>query len=447
LITTSQYDNQLDHNNLISEINKQEDNLRVLKASKVELEGRKTLLENQIDESERLKVILEKNLDQTKLNLKNLQRDIDNIRNDEKITNLKNQIDAQKKSINSLQEQDLLLQKQIDEEMEKIESLTSNDEDVNKDYINITDLEQEHIKLKLLVDEKDFQISELLFTTQNDDIEQLIEENEKTRDSIRLYEKDVEILNNVISCMLEGKPTTSQKKNIEVTDDDILRHESSTDEVSFKNITKTIIEENRMPELPEETPVYPDNSIQSILENDPLSENDDIVPITNQKVTLPINNTGIIESSSDLLMPEQMDGKNYSLIEQLSMAEDIVKRQSSLIEGLNRDLGFAKDDENIPLNREGYLIKQGNFIKSWKRRFFFIESDHMYYSISKQEKFKTKGAIPLKGARCGECIIPGLEFTFQIQTVPDRTFFLIASTQNEMIDWIQTINQTITSVE
>jgi len=71
----------------------------------------------------------------------------------------------------------------------------------------------------------------------------------------------------------------------------------------------------------------------------------------------------------------------------------------------------------------------------------------MYYSISKQEKFKTKGAIPLKGARCGECIIPGLEFTFQIQTVPDRTFFLIASTQNEMIDWIQTINQTITSVE
>jgi len=97
LITTSQYDNQLDHNNLISEINKQEDNLRVLKASKVELEGRKTLLENQIDESERLKVILEKNLDQTKLNLKNLQRDIDNIRNDEKITNLKNQIDAQKK--------------------------------------------------------------------------------------------------------------------------------------------------------------------------------------------------------------------------------------------------------------------------------------------------------------------------------------------------------------
>jgi len=69
----------------------------------------------------------------------------------------------------------------------------------------------------------------------------------------------------------------------------------------------------------------------------------------------------------------------------------------------------------------------------------------MYYSISKQEKFKTKGAIPLSDSICEECLIYGYDFTFKIQAI-ERTYFLIASTQAEMNDWIKTINQCISSL-
>lgn len=38
---------------------------------------------------------------------------------------------------------------------------------------------------------------------------------------------------------------------------------------------------------------------------------------------------------------------------------------------------------NIPIEKEGELIKQGHFVKNWKTRWFILRGDKLYYYRSK----------------------------------------------------------------
>lgn len=88
--------------------------------------------------------------------------------------------------------------------------------------------------------------------------------------------------------------------------------------------------------------------------------------------------------------------------------------------------------------KEGYMTKEGAFVKSWKRRFFFMESDALYYSSDAKTRFVTRGAIELKNARIADGNVQNRPSSFSILT-PARTYFLQCDSEEEKMDWLEAL--------
>ncbi|XP_074849776.1 rho GTPase-activating protein 24 isoform X1 [Carettochelys insculpta] len=101
----------------------------------------------------------------------------------------------------------------------------------------------------------------------------------------------------------------------------------------------------------------------------------------------------------------------------------------------------------------GWLRKQGGFVKTWHTRWFVLKGDQLYY-FKDEDETKPLGAIFLPGNRVIEH--PGNEespgkFLFEVVPGGDRermtanheTYLLMASTQNDMEDWVKSIRRVI----
>eukprot|EP00210_Caulerpa_lentillifera_P000048 g47.t1 len=115
-----------------------------------------------------------------------------------------------------------------------------------------------------------------------------------------------------------------------------------------------------------------------------------------------------------------------------------------------RGAGSATNIEfwNQP-ERTGWLMKQGEYIKTWRRRWFVLKEGHIFwfkYSVVTRESVP-RGVIPLRSCQS----IKGAEDTlnkpcsFEVTTtILDRMFF-IADTDKEKEDWINAIGRAIVS--
>ncbi|XP_019408415.1 PREDICTED: rho GTPase-activating protein 24 isoform X1 [Crocodylus porosus] len=101
----------------------------------------------------------------------------------------------------------------------------------------------------------------------------------------------------------------------------------------------------------------------------------------------------------------------------------------------------------------GWLRKQGGFVKTWHTRWFVLKRDQLYY-FKDEDETKPLGTIFLPGNRviehaCNE-ESPG-KFLFEVIPGGDRermtanheTYLLMASTQNDMEDWVKSIRRVI----
>uniref|UniRef100_A0A8C2X8V4 Rho GTPase-activating protein 24 n=1 Tax=Cyclopterus lumpus TaxID=8103 RepID=A0A8C2X8V4_CYCLU len=103
--------------------------------------------------------------------------------------------------------------------------------------------------------------------------------------------------------------------------------------------------------------------------------------------------------------------------------------------------------------RCGWLRKQGGFVKTWHSRWFVLRGDQLNY-YKDEEESKVLGAIFLPGNKVTEHPTSGDEggkFLFEVIPGGDRermtanheTYLLMASTQNDMEDWVKTIRRVI----
>ncbi|XP_011807167.1 PREDICTED: rho GTPase-activating protein 24 isoform X2 [Colobus angolensis palliatus] len=101
----------------------------------------------------------------------------------------------------------------------------------------------------------------------------------------------------------------------------------------------------------------------------------------------------------------------------------------------------------------GWLRKQGGFVKTWHTRWFVLKGDQLYY-FKDEDETKPLGAIFLSGNKvfehpCNE-ENPG-KFLFEVVPGGDRdrmtanheSYLLMASTQNDMEDWVKSIRRVI----
>eukprot|EP01103_Thecamoeba_quadrilineata_P018180 TRINITY_DN679_c0_g1_i1.p1 TRINITY_DN679_c0_g1~~TRINITY_DN679_c0_g1_i1.p1 ORF type:complete len:742 (+),score=86.98 TRINITY_DN679_c0_g1_i1:535-2760(+) len=103
----------------------------------------------------------------------------------------------------------------------------------------------------------------------------------------------------------------------------------------------------------------------------------------------------------------------------------------------NHDLYASSLD---PVGRKGYLTKQGHFMKNWKKRFFVLKSEFLYYYRTAIDP-KPAGSINLWNCRVEATTAVQFGFTIASQISTHESYCLFADSEKEMNSWIQAINQ------
>ncbi|KAJ6964429.1 pleckstrin [Populus alba x Populus x berolinensis] len=106
-----------------------------------------------------------------------------------------------------------------------------------------------------------------------------------------------------------------------------------------------------------------------------------------------------------------------------------------------RNIDFWSDPE-----RSGWLTKQGDYIKTWRRRWFVLKQGKLVWF---KDRNVTRGAIPRGAIPVGKCLtVKGAEdvlnkpYAFELST-SQETMFFIADSEKEKEEWINSIGRSI----
>jgi len=100
--------------------------------------------------------------------------------------------------------------------------------------------------------------------------------------------------------------------------------------------------------------------------------------------------------------------------------------------------------EKKTVKKEGFLIKRGGFIKSWKKRWFKLDGDTLYYLKGSElpnsipepvPDVQDIGKIILAGSAVKKDSTMKRNFCFQLVT-PNRIYYMDADTQVEADEWM-----------
>uniref|UniRef100_A0A7R9VEP3 PH domain-containing protein n=1 Tax=Chlamydomonas euryale TaxID=1486919 RepID=A0A7R9VEP3_9CHLO len=96
--------------------------------------------------------------------------------------------------------------------------------------------------------------------------------------------------------------------------------------------------------------------------------------------------------------------------------------------------------------RSGWLTKQGDYIKTWRRRWFVLKDGKIFWFIN---DCVTQESVPRGVIDVNKCLsIKGAEdainkpFAFEISTQNDSMYF-IAESEKEKEDWINSVGRAI----
>ncbi|XP_025893987.1 pleckstrin homology domain-containing family H member 1 [Nothoprocta perdicaria] len=132
-----------------------------------------------------------------------------------------------------------------------------------------------------------------------------------------------------------------------------------------------------------------------------------------------------LSSESDYAIPPDA----YSLDGDYSEPEHKLQRTSSY----STDGGICTE----PMEKSGYLLKMGNQVKMWKRRWFVLRNrQFMYYKSPSDVIRKPQGQMELNSS-CQIVRGEGSQ-TFQLVT-EKRTYFLTADSPNILEEWIHVL--------
>ncbi|XP_046850491.1 pleckstrin homology domain-containing family A member 1-like [Xenia sp. Carnegie-2017] len=107
-------------------------------------------------------------------------------------------------------------------------------------------------------------------------------------------------------------------------------------------------------------------------------------------------------------------------------------------------------ESNVALKpiKEGYCVKQGAVVKSWKRRYLRLDSCKFCYYEKETDK-EPRGyvsATELRAAKEHEGVFSNKENVFDVIT-PNRTYYIQAESKVEMSEWIKAFKTVIRSIK
>jgi hypothetical protein len=101
---------------------------------------------------------------------------------------------------------------------------------------------------------------------------------------------------------------------------------------------------------------------------------------------------------------------------------------------------YSPDSWSLP-EKEGELKKQGHVVKNWKKRWFRVKHDMLFYFKDRHDD-KPVGVVPLRMCRVFETNKVGKSFCFEL-TAPkiNKTFLIQANNKSEVDDWMKAIEK------
>lgn len=168
-------------------------------------------------------------------------------------------------------------------------------------------------------------------------------------------------------------------------------------------------------------------------------------------VTIPDSTDASRRYSFDIVTPKRTYPVYTDSLEDMFEWVHCIRRAGLYYGKLGRS--FQAKDEAPPLTLaaaskplcSGWLQKQGGKLQSWNKRWFVLTSEGLYYfkSQAKDDDIKSEGSVPLIFSDCTNAEVKtDRKFCFSILTL-ERTYFLQASTAQEMKDWMSAIQSVI----
>jgi len=92
-------------------------------------------------------------------------------------------------------------------------------------------------------------------------------------------------------------------------------------------------------------------------------------------------------------------------------------------------------------NKEGELKKQGHLVKNWKKRWFRIQNDMLFYFKDRGDE-RPVGAVPLRMCRVAETTKTGKPFSFELSAPKiNKVFYIQANNKPEVQEWIRALEK------
>jgi hypothetical protein len=156
-----------------------------------------------------------------------------------------------------------------------------------------------------------------------------------------------------------------------------------------------------------------------------------------------------VQSPANVFYLRCDDGEEASGSWEALIAQSIKMERSRIADVSNLskiDRGIAS--LNFP-ERQGYLTKQGSFIKNWKRRLFLLQNGLLlYYNDANDYPLKPQGIVPVSE----ECSVQRVTlpdvvgFAIELYHPSLDCYLMCADTAEERDAWIDDLNKTIDSM-
>lgn len=91
--------------------------------------------------------------------------------------------------------------------------------------------------------------------------------------------------------------------------------------------------------------------------------------------------------------------------------------------------------------KEGELLKQGHVVKNWKKRWFRVQNDMLFYFVSRTSE-RPVGVVPLRLCHVAETTKTGKPFSFELSARKiGKTFFIQALNKPDADEWIRALEK------
>ena len=126
------------------------------------------------------------------------------------------------------------------------------------------------------------------------------------------------------------------------------------------------------------------------------------------------------------------------VVEEPDNYDSIVLQSTARTGATEKDLEYQTKADSLA-SKEGFLTKQGFYVKNWKVRWFVLTKNELRYYA---DQTKDKPIKSLDLVDCQDCYktddVPGKNFCFCLE-FPDRKWYFQASTEEEQGEWVKMI--------